>query len=241
MAFSDVHSPLYTNEVLGLIEKHCAVSGPDIIVVAGDIVDRGKWQAASYLERINELCKPSYFIGVFGNDDFPEIREKIKELTPSVKWLDDENLGLTVKNLSFRIHGSTGILDEPTNWQSKNIPNIREIYRKRLDNLKSFCEQSEDDSINIVVMHYPPTYTTMLGEPSWAWKQMGSRKAEEILVSLCKHGYVFHGHAHNSKRLQHTIGDITFTNVAYPARKDVFFTLIKPKVSLDKYLLRDKQ
>lgn len=209
---------------------------PSLLIVAGDVVDKGGWQHAGYLEEVYDICEPAAFLGVFGNDDYTDVRDKIKELAPRVVWLEDEKRELNIEGSTISVYGSTGILDEPTRWQERNISSIREIYAERLERLKSYCEQLSPQHINIVVMHYPPTYSTLRGEPAWAWRQMGSRRAEGVLASTCGRGYVFHGHAHNSVNLQSALGNIAFFNVSYPARKDLLYVELRPKVGLERFL-----
>lgn len=238
ISFSDVHSPLYTKEFIEIAKKRCSEIKPDLAIVAGDVVERGSWKDADYLEKINDICKPELFVGVFGNDDYQEVKGNIKDLTPSIRWLEEEILSLRMHGYKINIFGSTGILDEPTKWQAKNIPNIHKEYQDRLEKLKNFCVNTTRDDLNIIVMHYPPTHSTLIGEPIWAWSQMGSKKAESVILASCQSAYVFHGHAHNSKRLMFTSGNISFINVAFPARKDVYFGESKPVSGLDKYLFK---
>lgn len=235
IAFSDIHSPIYTKELLSILKDRCKNYHVDVLLMAGDVVSEGKWQNASYIEDVSSICEAKKFLGVFGNEDYEESRDKIKEMTPSVEWLEDKRSTFTLSGLRVSVFGSIGILDEPTRWQTKNIPHILEVYKTRLEALKSHCIQSRDSDINIVLMHYPPTYSTLLGEPTWAWKQMGSKRAESIIINECTFGNVFHGHAHNSKSLVAHVKDVIFTNVAFPARRDVVYVQLSKKIRLDTF------
>jgi len=67
--------------------------------------------------------------------------------------LDDEQV--QVKGID--IFGTTGVLDEPTAWQSKNVPNITKVYEKRLETIEAFVSKHPNC---ILLTHYAVgTYT----------------------------------------------------------------------------------
>jgi len=236
VAFSDIHLPIYKREFIEEVSKLCSQLQPDLLLAAGDVVDRGKWDEAAVLEQVYAVCRPAAFLAVFGNDEYQETRDKIRSLTPHVRWLDNEEALIDVKGVPIRAFGSTGILDEPTRWQAKNIPNIREVYQKALESLRDFCSRATADSLNFVIMHYPPTFKTLQGEPLWAWRQMGSARAEEVIVKARRCDYVIHGHAHNSRKLTHVHGNTTFINVAFPARKGLYVGKASLKRGLEGFI-----
>jgi Icc-related predicted phosphoesterase len=74
----------------------------------------------------------------------------------------------------------------------------------------------------VVVMHYSPTYATMLGEDERIWPELGSKMIEEVIRET-KPTVVVHGHVHKSKRLEARIDNVRVVNVALPARGDIVF------------------
>jgi Icc-related predicted phosphoesterase len=234
LATADIHAPDYLNEFRKKLSEKCRTTRPNILFLAGDFVDRGKSQYMPQVIETLEECGADYYIAVFGNDDYEEVRPALKKVSARIiTWLEDSIINLEIKDLVLEIFGTTGILDEPTRWQSRNIKGIREIYQKRLEMLKEFAEKEKDrGTIRIVLTHYPPTYKTLVGEPRFAWRQMGSSKAEKIIRETQTIDYIIHGHAHKSKVLETKIGSTTVLNVAFPARKDIVEVKIKAALGL---------
>jgi Icc-related predicted phosphoesterase len=234
LATADIHAPDYLDEFRKKLIDKCRGYKTNIVFLAGDFVDRGKSQYMPYIVEALEECGADYNIGVFGNDDYEEVRPFLRKASNKIiTWLEDSTIELNIENMVLQIFGTTGILDEPTRWQSKNIGGIREIYQKRLELLKNFAKKEKDKgTIRIVLTHYPPTYKTLVGEPRFAWRQMGSIKAEKIIKETQTIDYVIHGHAHRSRVLETKIGSTTVLNVAFPARKDVVEVKIKATLGL---------
>lgn len=215
----------------------CSVEAPDVVLVAGDVVNEGRWSEAGYLNAVASLCKPKHYIGVFGNDDYEQFRPRIRSLAKAVTWLEDEVTVVEVGGVTLSILGSSGVLDEPTPWQRRNVPIVEERYAKRVELVKKFCEEA--GGLKVLLTHYAPTFVTLEGEPRWAWRQMGSRRVEEIMVSRCGFLLAIHGHAHNSRRLEATLGRVKVYNVAFPARRGVALIKVERAVGLEAYLKRE--
>ncbi len=235
-AISDIHAPLYTTDFSTIITKRCSENKPDIMFLAGDYVDRGKIRFMPQITRILEKCMPTTMIGVFGNDDYEQIREDIKRISPNITWLEDKEMNIEINSVKIEILGTTGILDEPTRWQATHLPGIRERYKARLEQLEKFASKPKaPGTIRIYLTHYPPTYKTLVGEPRYAWPQMGSSKAEKLIRRYQTIDYVIHGHAHKSTVLEAEIGKTKVINTAFPARKDIVILELKTSKGLLEY------
>ncbi len=233
LSTGDIHSPEYLEMLVMGVEKHCSSGKPDIILLTGDFVKKGKAENMKAVIESLRKCGDAPVIAVFGNEDYEESRSQLKRIASGYRFLEDEILRISVGETVFEILGTTGILDEPTRWQARNIPGIREIYRKRLELLENFSSRRKEDGVTrIFLTHYPPTYRTLVGEPRFAWPQMGSRRAEEIIKRTGTIDYVIHGHAHKSRVHETRIGRTIVLNTSLPARRDLVEIKVHPKKDL---------
>lgn len=83
-----------------------------------------------------------------------------------------------------------------------------------LDEALAHLEEAAAGKPRLVVMHYAPTVTTVLGEPEPLYPFLGSSRLSEPLE---RHGVraAFHGHAHAGTLSGHA-GRVAVFNVAYP-------------------------
>jgi Icc-related predicted phosphoesterase len=219
---SDVHSPKYLELFREEIRK-ININEIDLILFAGDMIYKGK---VDELNRIIEIMEdlgvkfPIY--SCFGNEEFDSLYDKLKQIGENrIIFLEDELLTIQRKGKSIGIIGSKGSLAAPTWWQAKNIPNIREIYRNRAKKVEELAAKFNQD-IRILLLHYSPTYLTVIGEPKKAFPQMGSPAYEKIILNEnYKINVVFHGHAHKGRKFTLLKNRIPIYNVALPLRKKV--------------------
>ena len=233
-AVSDIHYPRF-KEIFEKALRNLK-SGVEIFILAGDIINRGKWEY--YTEVIKKIRKKacSRFIACFGNEEYDENKSKIIENNPEVKFLDDEYTIEKVGERKICFIGTRGSLDKPTPWQFRNIPNITEVYKDRIDKIYRIVKNLErKDDIIIFVSHYAPCYSTLEGEDKRIYPNLGSKRMEKIIkdsgVSM-----VIHGHSHHGKSFA-WIDDKPVFNVALPLNKKI--TLIDidniPKKGLEKF------
>ncbi|MEM0020639.1 MAG: metallophosphoesterase [Fervidicoccaceae archaeon] len=237
LATSDAHIPKGEAELQKAVEASCGQGEEvDVLILAGDMIERGKIALYPRVKEILSKCKARITIGIFGNEEFDDLRDEIEKNNEWVLWLNDDVKDISINGEKILVFGSTGILDEPTIWQRKNIPSIEERYNARLRKLEEFLK-IKFNGTKIAVFHYPPTYKTLYGEPSFAWHEMGSRRAEELIKKLGGVDLVIHGHAHRGKVLSVKIGEAEVYNVSLPARKDLFkYEFKKGKISLMDFL-----
>ncbi|MCD6095052.1 MAG: metallophosphoesterase, partial [Thermoprotei archaeon] len=204
----------------------------EVFIIAGDIVAKGNVHAASHVFSLIREVYNGEIIAVFGNEDYEELSDKFRELYPDVIWLDDDYIDIDLSVGKVRIIGSRGVLDMPTSWQMKHIPDIVERYNKRIKILEKLLSSSKYPTL--LVTHYAPTYATLKGEPSRIWPQLGSRKLESI-IKRYKPLAVIHGHAHNGRIDHIEIDGIPIYNVSLPAFKRLFKISLKKQDTLMKY------
>jgi Icc-related predicted phosphoesterase len=192
------------------------------LVWAGDMVDKGRVHAlqpvVSYTRR---LCGDKRVIAVFGNEEYMDLENEFMKRYSNIIWLNDNYLKLEVEGKCIAFYGTRGALDEPTRWQKRHIPNIRAIYKAKIERLRSIGKRLRNEcDILIIISHYVPTYVTLEGEKREIWPQLASKEMEKAILEV-KPDIVIHGHAHNSKKLEAHLDGIRVYNVALPARRDI--------------------
>ncbi len=225
LAVSDVHAPRYLPLYIASLNSIMNYN-PDLIVLAGDLVDHGK---ISYMKHVLEPLTKKFpktpAIAVFGNEEYIDIEDRIIKNYNQVEWLNDSTKVIEIKDLKIGIVGSRGVIDKPTPWQRRNIEGITEIYRQRVLKIKEMLKDLANGcDVVILVTHYAPTYVTLRGEPINIYPYLGSRELEKVLREA-QIDMAIHGHAHNSKVVEAPIGCTRVYNVALPARKSI--TLIE--------------
>jgi Icc-related predicted phosphoesterase len=221
MAVSDVHSPRYLPLLISSL-KSLLNYKPDIVLFGGDMIDKGDVGSLKpLLDFIYSKFPGIEIISVFGNEEYVEKIKILREVYSSVRWLDDEAWEGEIRGVKICVYGTRGSLEKPTNWQRRNMPNIAEIFEKRvaiarenLARLRQIC------SVLILLMHYAPTTKTLKGEPISIYPYLCHRGFERV-ISEVKPDLVIHGHAHASAVHRAEINSIPVYNVAIPAVKDI--------------------
>ncbi len=222
-AIADVHSPRYISSYIASLKSikgFC--DNIKLFIWAGDMVERGKVHALqSVLAATQNRCPKARIIAVYGNEEYMGLEQEFKKRYPQVEWLDDDYVIVEIDGVRVGVVGSRGVLDRPTQWQRKNIPNIWRIYTERLRKLEGMLKEVRKISaITILVTHYASTYQTLVGEPKSIWLELGSKKLEEIIRNH-KPQLAIHGHAHRSVRHNVILGETLVVNVAFPARQKI--------------------
>jgi len=214
-ATADMHWPKYQSLFISALGQFPAYI--DIVLLAGDLVQSGdKSQIHPLLSKLKERKLECPIYACFGNDDYEDIEEDLREAARGlINFLDDELEVVTIRGVRVAIVGSRGVLDQPTFWQSRNIPDIRTRYTERVGKLDRLLAEARSKAEHVILLsHYAPTFTTLRGEPVRAHPQMGSQRVERLLH---KHGptLVIHGHAHRGSR-RAWVGTVPVYNVALP-------------------------
>ncbi len=219
---SDVHSPKYLDLFRDALAK-IDVNQIDLFLLGGDMIYKGNVDQLNNI--ILELERASMKFPIyscFGNEEFDNLYDQLREIGKNkIIFLEDELVSIKRKNKPISIIGTKGSLAQPTWWQDQNIPKIREIYKERIERIRELVSQLKDD-LNILLFHYAPTYLTVLGEPSRAHAQMGTRAYEEVIFNRAdKISAVFHGHAHKGRKFVLFKNRIPIYNIAFPLRKEI--------------------
>jgi len=204
-AVSDIHSPRYFPEFLRALDGLDALEKkPQLMLIAGDMVNRG---GAEEYERVynamfGKVTCP--IVACFGNNEYQEIRDKLKARFRNVSFLDDQSTTVALRvpgsprDLVVGIIGTTGSLENPTPWQRANVPGIERIYADRVAFVERQLITMRAD-YRIVLMHYAPTYRTLEGENPSFYGSMGWNVYENVFIRH-KPDLVIHGHSHAGSR-----------------------------------------
>ncbi|RDD54239.1 MAG: metallophosphoesterase [Candidatus Korarchaeota archaeon NZ13-K] len=233
LALSDVHAPVFLKE---LREAFSDCGTADLLLLAGDIVDRGRIEY--YGEVVDILSSTgAKMIAVFGNDEFDDLKDELRRNLTRVSFLDDERAILRIDDIMVGVVGSRGSLELPTVWQRRKIPNIDKIYEERVIILGEMLKELRGKvDITILLTHYATTTRTLRGENPRAWRYLGHRGFEKYLQD----GLVdiaVHGHSHNGTRSA-VVGRATVYNVAFPLWRKVVEISPKWRLTMEEYFER---
>lgn len=191
--------------------------GADVLVLCGDLTDRGTEEEARLLARELSIVGVP-IVAVLGNHDVESGQEaRVSQLLTDagVHVLDGESVEIHgigfagVKGFCGGFgRGALGAWGEPA--------------------VKAFVQEAMDEALKleralavlrtahrVAVLHYAPVRDTVEGEPPEIFPYLGSGRLEEPLgrypVDL-----VFHGHAHNGALEGRTASGIPVRNVSLP-------------------------
>ncbi len=240
LATADIHSPRYLELFLKSLGE--ISTDPDIIVLAGDLVEKNNIYALKPIyEALLKKFGDKPIISIFGNEEYRGYEDRYISLYKQFKWINDEYLILEVKNTRIGIIGTRGALDKPTSWQAKHIPWITRYYRELPVKIARIIDEARSKGVDAVflITHYGVTYKNLRGEPRNIWPYLASRRFEKIIVEKGI-DLVIHGHAHNATIEKTMVNHTLIYNVALPGRERIvlinFEKHIKEKKGLEKWL-----
>ncbi len=216
LATSDVHSPKWFAQFMRKVEE--TSYEPDLVMLAGDMILRGRVdEYRRILNVLNKFKAPK--VAVPGNEEYEEIEDIIRErFKEELILLSDEILTLKIKGFSVGIVGTRGSLEQPTYWQSRNIPDIRRIYSDRVRVVDKLLSKLRAD-FRILASHYSVTFRTLKGENPRIWKYLGHRGFERV-IERRRPDLVIHGHSHRGTKFARIHG-VSVYNVAFPLWKEL--------------------
>ncbi len=228
---ADVHYPRYAEEFRKSLEK---LAAPDIFLFAGDMVNRGTAEEfPNVLDTIREKLGNEFpIISCFGNEEYSEVRDEIRQLVKGrMTLLDEKSTIVKIDDVRLGIVGTQGSLDKPTSWQKKNMPGIRDEFGRRASRAESLLKRVGSRSdYQILLMHYSPCIETCQGEDQRAFAWLGSRKFYTV-INNTQPDLVLHGHVHNSVIHEAKVGATLIRNVALPAVKKITVLEIDPIIN----------
>jgi Icc-related predicted phosphoesterase len=214
--WSDKTSP-EREEAFGQLEGDA-----DLLLLAGDLTTLGEPdQAAALADLLSGLSLP--ILAVLGNHDWHANKadEIIEILTNAgVTVLERGWKVVDVHGIDVGIVGTKGFIGGFPDSQLPDFgePLLRQVYAEttaEVSALEEGLRSVQDCAIRVVLLHYAPTTTTLVGEPPVIWAFLGS---DRMAAPIAAHRpeLVLHGHGHRGT-FEGSIGDVPVFNVAVSA------------------------
>jgi Icc-related predicted phosphoesterase len=195
-----------------------AASQADVLLLCGDLADRGLPEEAEILAREINTSLNIPVVAVLGNHDYEsgaehEVRRVLEEA--GVHMLDGE--AVEIEGVGFAgVKGFAGGFGSRT-LQPWGEPTIKGFVHETVEEslkLEAALAMLRTEQ-RIVLLHYAPVRGTVTGEPLEIFPFLGSSRLEEPLARFGVTA-VFHGHAHRGTPEARTASGIPVYNVALP-------------------------
>lgn len=216
VATADVHSPRYLDEFrisLSTCEQ------PDLILLAGDIINFGKVHEYKNIIDIidSQFGEMIPIVACFGNEEHEDVRDEILALVGKrIQFLNESATKIDLHGITVGIVGAPTLVNRGKS-DDGTIEDIREVFENRMRRISELLSQvSRDSTYTVLLVHYSPLRSHKTGQDNRTFSWWISKTIEKVQPNL-----VVHGHLHNSRRQEVTIGQTRIINVAFPAVKRV--------------------
>jgi Icc-related predicted phosphoesterase len=197
----------------------------DVLVLPGDLTDRGLPEEAEALAREIHSAVNVPVIAVLGNHDFESgAQQEVKRILSEsgIKMLDGE--AVEVHGIGFAgIKGFCGGFGKRAlgPWGEDIIKKfVHEAVEEALK-LESALARMRSLARRVAILHYSPIQATVEGEPCEIFPFLGSSRLEEPLTRYPV-DVVVHGHAHRGAHSGRTAGGVPVYNVGLPVLKRTY-------------------
>jgi Icc-related predicted phosphoesterase len=218
------------------IEAFAALEGEaDLLLLAGDLTTLGEpGQARVLADAGRGLSFPVF--AVLGNHDWHADRavEIVDVLAEAgIVVLERSWETVDIGGTSVGIFGTKGFVGGFPDSQLPDFgePLLREVYAETTADVAALEEglaAIEGCDLRIVLLHYAPTTSTLVGEPEVIWAFLGT---DRLAPPIAAHrpDLVLHGHGHRGT-FEGAIGDVPVYNVAVPVmRRDFWIFELAPR------------
>jgi len=205
-----------------------AADASDLVLLAGDLTAHGE---PHEMEVVAAACArlelPVH--AVLGNHDYhanrvAELRSILE--VAGVVVLERSSATVSVNGTRLGVAGTKGFVG---GFPGSTLPDfgeplLREVYAetgKDVAALDRALQEIAECPLRVVLLHYSPTMSTLVGEPESIWTFLGSNRLDGPIQ---KHhpDLVLHGHAH-AGTFAGAIGSVPVYNVAVPVMRRDFF------------------
>ena len=191
----------------------------DLVLLAGDLTTHGEPEEAAVLaDAARGLGVP--VVAVLGNHDFHGGRDRqvVDVLRGAgIVVLEREWTVCEVAGARVGVVGTKGFVGgfPGSNIPDFGEPSLRGLYAETTEEVEAVergLDAVADCDLRIVLLHYAPTMTTLVGEPEGLWILLGSHR---LAAPIAAHraDLVLHGHAHEGT-FEGSIGAVPVYNVA---------------------------
>ena len=222
-AVGDLHCPRTTAQDLQVLFDALADQA-DVLLLCGDLTDYGKPEEARELAQ--QLPDPRRLpaLAVLGNHEYECGQHKeVADILSGQGVTVLDGTATVVKGIGFAgVKGFCGGFGERAlqPWGEGILKQfVREAVEEALK-LESALAKLRTSS-RVVLMHYAPILSTVMGEPAEIIPFLGSSRLEE---PVNRYGVtaVCHGHAHHGQAEGRTHGGVPVYNVALPLLRRQF-------------------
>ena len=226
-AAGDVHADERTRPRVE--EAFARVGGEaDIVLLAGDLTTHGRPEEARVLADAARGVEIPV-IAVLGNHDWHENRISELERIFEDAGITVLDRSATVREVSGTALGVVGTKGFVGGFPGSTLPDfgeplLREVYAEAgrdVEALERGLQEIDDCALRVVLLHYSPTMSTLVGEPESIWTMLGTNRLDGP-IQKHKPDLVLHGHAH-AGTFAGAIGGVPVYNVAvHVTRRDFF-------------------
>jgi uncharacterized protein len=226
-AAGDLHADQRIRSRIGEAFGHVA-DAADVVLLAGDLTAHGEPDEVEVVaSAAAELDVPVY--AVLGNHDYHANR--VDEITAlleaaGVVVLERSWARATIADTTLGIAGTKGFVG---GFPGSTLPDfgeplLRQVYAetgKDVAALDRALADIADCSLRVVLLHYSPTMSTLVGEPESIWTYLGTNRLDGP-IQKHRPDLVLHGHAHEGT-FAGSVGPVPVYNVAvHVTRRDFF-------------------
>lgn len=226
-AVGDVH---FGPDSAGTLRPHLEQlrTEADLLVLAGDLTKIGHAHEAEVLARELEGAETP-IVAVLGNHDYHQEQEReiariltatgvqVLEGDATVVRVNGSRVGIAgLKGFGGGFAGACG-----TDFGEPEMKAFIRHTKEGADRLGAALDSLEDADVRVVLLHYAPIKSTLVGERLEIYPFLGSYLLAEA-IDCAGADLVFHGHAHRGTEKGVTPGGIHVRNVAQPLIRRAF-------------------
>ncbi len=222
-AVADLH---YTTKSHGALQDLFSkiTKSADVFLLCGDLTDAGLPEEAEVLIKDLQLYLKIPIVAVLGNHDYEagkqdELARRFRDAGLHVL----DGTGAEIRGIGFAgVKGFAGgfgrVALQP--WGEQAIKRFVEEGVSEAAKLDSALGQLRTDK-KVVLLHYAPIRTTVVGENIEIFPFLGSSRLEEPLNRF-RPAAVFHGHAHGGNPEGRTGDGVPVYNTSQPVLRRAF-------------------
>jgi Icc-related predicted phosphoesterase len=205
----------------------------DLLLVAGDMTDTGRIvEAEAAAEMLATAAVP--VIAVLGNHDLRTVRRAAFRRVferQGITVLDGGTRNVTTHSgVRIGVAGITGSgggfwpIEGPNAIHARTLKRLALRSRREAEALDQSLS-SLDADVNIALMHFSPTVSTLGREPIAKYWMLGNCELG-LVLDRRRPDMVIHGHAHLGNLAGHTVGGVPVRNVSVSITSDVYIEAV---------------
>ncbi len=240
-ALADLHYSAKSHGALQDVFSQIS-SGADVFLLCGDLTDSGHPEEAEVLAKDLSTYVRIPMIGVLGNHDYETgDQERVREILigAGVQMLDGtfcEVLGMGFAGVKGFAGGFGRVALQP--WGETAIKQFVQEAVNESAKLESALAGLQTPQ-RVVLLHYAPIRTTVVGENIEIFPFLGSSRMEEP-INRFRPAAVFHGHAHGGNPEGRTGTGVPVYNASQAVLRRAFperppFRLVEIAVTRESY------